>query len=152
MAHIIKTQSSPFSVEQMFNLVEDCNRYPDFLPFCSQAVGEYIGENELYGTLFINKGPFKKSFTTHNTMYRDENPARIDIKLVNGPFKKLEGEWRFVPTDNGCQVTLDLYYDMKSGLLNNALSNVFEWIAKSMVEAFCEESEQIYGKENRSND
>ncbi len=130
----------------MFKLVEDCNHYPDFLPFCRQAVGQYIGENELHGTLFIHKGPFKKSFTTHNTMYRDETPARIDIKLVNGPFKQLEGEWRFTETANGCEVTLDLHYDMKSGLLNSALSGVFEWIAKAMVEAFCKESERIYGQ------
>ncbi|PID65387.1 MAG: ubiquinone-binding protein [Gammaproteobacteria bacterium] len=130
----------------MFKLVEDCNHYPDFLPFCRQAVGQYIGENELHGTLLIHKGPFKKSFTTHNTMYRDETPARIDIQLVNGPFKRLEGEWRFTETADGCEVTLDLHYDMQSGLLNSALSGVFEWIAKAMVEAFCQESERIYGQ------
>lgn len=132
----------------MFDLVEDCNRYPDFLPFCTRAVGKYISDNELHGTLYIHKGPFKKSFTTHNTMFREENPARIDIKLVNGPFKRLEGEWRFVATDTGCDVTLELQYDMKSGLLNNALSGVFEWIAKAMVDAFCKESERIYGQQN----
>ncbi|MBS9777499.1 MAG: type II toxin-antitoxin system RatA family toxin [Gammaproteobacteria bacterium] len=130
----------------MFDLVADCNRYPEFLPFCTRAIGTPVSENELHGTLFINKGPFRKSFTTHNTMYRDAQPARIDIKLVNGPFKQLEGEWRFEETNDGCQVTLDLAYDMKSGLLNNALSSVFEWIAKSMVEAFCVESEKAYGK------
>lgn len=144
MAHIIKTQSSPYSVKQMFDLVEDCNHYPDFLPFCSRAIGTKVSENEIHGTLFINKGPFKKSFTTHNTMYREENPARIDIKLVNGPFKRLEGEWRFTPTDSGCDVTLELHYDMKSGLLNHALSGVFEWIAAAMVEAFCKESYKLY--------
>lgn len=79
-------------------------------------------------------------------MFRDEVPARIDIKLVNGPFKQLEGEWRFVETENGCEVTLDLTYDMKSGFLNSALSGVFEWIAAAMVDAFCKESDKVYGK------
>lgn len=132
----------------MFDLVEDCNRYPEFLPFCTRATAQYVGENELHGTLFIHKGPFRKSFTTHNTMFREANPAKIDIKLVNGPFKHLEGEWRFTETEKGCDVTLELQYDMKSGLLNNALSGVFEWIAHAMVEAFCKESERIYGQQH----
>lgn len=130
---------------QMFDLVQDCKHYPEFLPFCTHAISKSISENELYGTLFINKGPFKKSFTTHNKMYRYGNPPRIDITLVNGPFKTLEGEWRFVKTETGCEVTLDLAYDMKSGLLNNALSSVFEWIATSMVESFCQQAHKRYG-------
>ena len=132
----------------MFELVADFSHYPDFLPFCERTINSPINENELNGTLFFNKGPFRKSFTTHNTMYRDDNPARIDIKLVNGPFNKLDGEWRFEETKNGCNVTLDLNYDIKSGLLNSALSGVFEWMAKSMVEAFCTESSRLYGKNN----
>lgn len=144
MAHIIKTQSSPYSASQMFDLVANFEHYPDFLPFCTRASSKIIKENEVHGTLFIHKGPFKKSFTTHNTMFRQATPQRIDIQLVNGPFKQLKGEWRFQETETGCEVTLDLTYDMKSGLLNSALSSVFEWIAKSMVESFCQEAHQIY--------
>lgn len=144
MAHIIKTQSSPYSAQQMFDLVAHFEHYPDFLPFCTRASSKVVSENQVHGTLFIHKGPFRKSFTTHNTMYRDANPAYIDIKLVNGPFKHLEGEWRFVTTDNGCEVTLDLQYDMKSGLLNSALSGVFEWIAKTMVDSFCQQAHKVY--------
>ncbi len=145
VAHIIKTQSSPYTAMQMFDLVENCEHYPEFLPFCTRAISKPISDDELYGTLFINKGPFKKSFTTHNKMYRDAEPPFIDIKLVNGPFKRLDGEWRFVETEAGCQVTLELTYDMKSGLLNGALSSVFEWIAVTMVEAFCEQAKKRYG-------
>lgn len=145
MAHIIKTEKTPYTAEQMFDLVEDFSRYPDFLPFCTQATGKNVGENQIHGTLFINKGPFKKAFTTHNTMHRTADPMRIDIQLVNGPFKALHGQWLFTDTENGSEVTLDLTYDMKSGLLNQALSGVFEWIANAMVEAFCKESEKIYG-------
>lgn len=131
---------------QMFDLVENCEHYPEFLPFCTRAISEPINDNELRGTLFIDKGPFKKSFTTHNKMYRQAEPPYIDITLVNGPFKTLEGEWRFAETASGCEVTLELVYDMKSGLLNGALSGVFEWIAKSMVEAFCGQAHKRYGK------
>lgn len=145
VAHIIKTQSSPYSAKQMFDLVANFENYPAFLPFCTRASSQSVGDNAVHGTLFIHKGPFRKAFTTHNTMFRDAEPAYIDIKLVNGPFRRLEGEWRFVETDNGCNVTLDLQYDMQSGLLNNALSGVFEWIAKTMVEAFCREAHKVYG-------
>ncbi|MGY0399714.1 MAG: type II toxin-antitoxin system RatA family toxin [Ostreibacterium sp.] len=145
MTHIIKTQSSPYSSEQMFDLVADCNHYPDFLPFCKRATGIPVGKNQIHTTLFIHKGPFRKSFTTHNTMCRDETPARINVKLVNGPFKKLEGHWLFTEVEDGCRVILELNYDMKSGLLNSALSGVFEWIVTSMVEAFCSRANKIYG-------
>ncbi len=133
---------------QMFDLVENFEYYPDFLPFCTRAISRPIGADELHGTLFINKGPFKKSFTTHNKMYRDSVPPYIDIKLVNGPFKQLEGYWRFVDGEAGCEVTLDLTYDMKSGLLNHALSSVFDWIAVTMVDAFCEQAHKIYEAKN----
>lgn len=129
----------------MFDLVANFEHYPEFLPFCTKAYSKSVGESQLHGTLFIHSGPFRKSFTTHNHMYRQATPPYIDIKLVNGPFKRLEGEWRFVETANGCEVTLDLSYNMKSGLLNSALSGVFEWIAKSMVESFCEQAHKIYG-------
>lgn len=128
----------------MFDLVAHFEHYPDFLPFCTHANSRSVGENQVHGTLFIHKGPFRKSFTTHNTMFREEQPLRIDINLVNGPFKQLEGEWLFRTTERGCEVTLDLSYDMKSGLLNHALSSVFEWIAKTMVESFCQEAHQVY--------
>ncbi len=130
----------------MFDLVANFEHYPQFLPFCTRAFSQPVGENELHGTLFIHKGPFRKSFTTHNKMYRHAQPAYIDIKLVNGPFRQLEGEWRFVANGKGCEVTLDLTYDMKSGVLNSALSKVFEWIAVTMVEAFCQQAHKAYGR------
>lgn len=130
----------------MFELVANFEHYPDFLPFCTRAISKTVGENQVHGTLFIHKGPFRKSFTTHNTMLSDNDPMKIDIQLVNGPFRRLTGEWRFVEKSEGCEVTLDLDYDVKSGLLNNALSGVFEWIAKAMVDAFCQEAHQVYGR------
>lgn len=128
----------------MFELVANFEHYPNFLPFCTGVNSTVIDDNQLHGTLFIHKGPFRKSFTTHNTMQRDHQPPRILIALVDGPFKKLDGQWRFIKTENGCEVTLDLTYDMKSGLLNQALAGVFEWIAKAMVDKFCEEAHKIY--------
>ncbi len=128
----------------MFDLVANFECYPEFLPFCTQAVSKPVGEDQLHGTLFINKGPFKKSFTTHNIMYREAQPAYIDITLVNGPFKELKGQWIFTETATGCNVTLDLTYDMKSGLLNQALSAIFEWIANTMVDSFCNQAYKKY--------
>ncbi len=133
----------------MFDLVANFEHYPDFLPFCTRATSRPVGEHAVHGTLFIHKGPFRKSFTTHNTMYRQACPAYIDIQLVDGPFRHLQGEWRFTAGDDGCNVTLDLHYDMKSGLLNNALAGVFEWIAKAMVEAFCKQAHKVYGQQQR---
>lgn len=141
MAHIIKTKLTRYDKSQMFDLVADFERYPDFLPFCQRAVAKYLPDNQIQGTLFINKGPFKKSFTTHNTLIK---PDKIIIELVDGPFKKLQGEWRFDEIDNQCKVTLDLSFDMSAGLFNKALSGVFEVIAKAMVDAFCKEADRLY--------
>ncbi|MPV85356.1 type II toxin-antitoxin system RatA family toxin [Ostreibacterium oceani] len=147
MPHIIKTQNSPYSAEKMFELVANFQAYPDFLPFCTAAHGEPVAPNEVHGTLSIHKGPFTKSFTTHNTMYPDETPKKIAIALVNGPFSQLTGEWRFVDTASGSEVTLDLQYQMATGFFNQALSGVFDWIAKSMVDAFCQEAHRRHAQE-----
>lgn len=64
--------------------------------------------------------------------------------MVDGPFKNLQGEWRFDEVNNHCKVTLDLSFDMKPGLFNKALSGVFEVIAKAMVDAFCKEADKLY--------
>lgn len=141
VTHIIKKKSAPYSKAQMFDLVANFERYPAFLPFCQRATLKHLADNIVEGTLYIDKGPFKKSFTTRNELIK---PDKITIELVNGPFKNLQGEWRFDELNNQCQVTLDLSFDMKPGLFNKALSGVFEVIAKAMVDAFCKEADKLY--------
>lgn len=121
----------------MFDLVANFDDYPQFLPFCDRAIAKPVNDNQIEGTLFINRGPFKQSFTTRNTFHPKE---KIIIELVNGPFRQLEGEWRFEDSTSGSLVTLDLTFDMKNSLLKFAMSGVFEVIAKSMVDSFCKEA------------
>ncbi len=142
MTTFTRTQTSPYSKQQMFDLVSNFELYPDFLPFCQRAEARNIADNQVEGTLYINKGPFKKSFTTRNTLIE---PDKILIRLVDGPFRQLEGEWRFEEITTGhCQVTLELTFDMKAGLLNKALNGVFEVIAKTMIDSFCKKADLLY--------
>lgn len=145
MTHIIKTHSTPYSAEQLFDLVADFERYPTFLPFCTHASTQRISDDQVNGTLFVSKGPFKKAFTTQNTMQRHSNPPQILIHLVNGPFKTLDGHWQFIDHQHGSDVKLDLNFEMAASLLHYPLSSAFSWIAEAMVEAFCQQADSVYG-------
>ena len=134
----------PYSAQQMFNLVNDVARYPEFLPWCSK--GEIIRheDNEMIASVHISKGPVQQRFTTRNYLVPSE---RIDLVLVDGPFKHLQGQWRFTPlTDNACKVEFNIEYEVANGLFGKLLAPVFEQIATTLVDAFCQRARSKYGK------
>ena len=101
------------------------------------------GEESVEARLEIGRGPIRKSFTTRNLMTRD---SRIDIELVDGPFKHLQGCWRFVTQDGaGCRVRLDLEFELSNALLRRTLGPLFSEIANTMVDAFCQRAKELYG-------
>lgn len=144
MKKISRTALQPYSAQQMFDLVNDVARYPEFLPWCSK--GEVIHHNgdEMVASVHIRKGPVQQQFTTHNRMIPGE---RIDMTLVDGPFKHLQGQWRFIPlAEDACKVEFDIEYEVASGLFGKLLAPVFEQIATTLVDAFCQRARSEYGK------
>jgi ribosome-associated toxin RatA of RatAB toxin-antitoxin module len=133
----------PYSAAQMFALVNNVNEYSQFLPYCKSSRVLSQTEDEVKATLILAGGGFQKSFTTCNRLQPDK---MIEIKLLDGPFRQLEGYWRFEPLEQGSKVSLDLEFEFSSKLLALAFGPVFNQVANTLVEAFSKRAEAIYGK------
>jgi len=131
------------SAQQMFALVSEIESYPRFLPWCDRARVSERGQGRTVATLRINFRGLKEEFTTEN---RDLPNERIEMRLVSGPFRSLEGSWRFTPlSDTACKVELDLRYEIASTLLARLVGLVFDEIANSLVDAFARRADEQFG-------
>ena len=125
----------------MFDVVNDVDGYPDFLPWCDESRIIESSEHEMVASLTIARGGVRHSFTTRNRL---ERPGRMTLTLVDSPFKTLEGEWRFHQLgEDGCRVEMTLSFDFDSRLAGMVLAKVFEHAADTMVDAFCDRAEQL---------
>ena len=133
----------PYAASDMYALVADVEEYPGFLPWCRDARILASGPNAVEASLEIGRGPLRKTFTTRNVMTRD---TRIDIELVDGPFKHLKGCWQFVALDGtACRVLLDLEFELANALVRRTLGPLFSEMVNTMVDAFCRRAEELYG-------
>lgn len=143
MAQLSKNALVMYSVDQMYQLVNDIEQYPQFIPNCADAKKRQVSEDRLEGSLLINKAGISKWFTTENTLTSNQ---RIDLKLVNGPFKYLHGYWQFTPLDEqACKVELHLEFEFSSKMIELAFGKVFNLVTSSMVSAFTQRAKQVYG-------
>ena len=143
MPEVNKSVLVEFSPAQMYALVDAVERYPEFLPWCGGASVGYRDEHKTRATIDISYRGIKQSFTTENL----KEPGRtIWVKLVEGPFKTLDGGWRFVPlADHGCKVEFRLHYEFSNKLLAKLVGPVFSFIANTFIEAFVRRARSIYG-------
>lgn len=134
----------PYSAREMYDLVNDIESYPDFLPWCREARVLEHWDNELHARLTLSKGGVRRSFTTRNRM----EPGRlIDITLVDGPFRHLDGEWHFEPLrDDASRVSLDMHFDFSGPLIAAMVGPVFHQIANSLVDAFTRRARDVHGR------
>lgn len=143
MAVVHKSVLLGYSAEQMFALVDRVEDYPKFLPWCGGVEVRERTENRLVATLQINYHGVKQSFTTENT---NSPPTSMNMKLVEGPFKHLDGTWKFTPLRaDACKVEFDLHYEFSSRLLDSVIGPVFSMIASSFVDSFCKRADAVYG-------
>ena len=144
MATMKKSALVLYSAAEMYALVKDIEAYPRFLPWCRSTQILNRNEDEVRATIEMVKGGVHKSFTTCNRM---QNHKMIDIRLLEGPFKRLEGYWRFEPLRaDASKVSLDMEFEFASPLLRVAVEPVFKQIANSLVDAFCKRAVELYGK------
>lgn len=135
----------PYSCGRMFALVDDIDSYAQFLPWCRSARVLARGSDEVRAVVEIAHSGLHKSFTTLNRLQRDK---MIEMRLVEGPFRRLEGYWRFdLLGDEACKVSLDLDFEFSNRLVGLALGPVFTQIANTLVDAFCKRARDVYGKE-----
>jgi ribosome-associated toxin RatA of RatAB toxin-antitoxin module len=126
----------------MYALVEGIEAYPQFIPWCGNAQMLERVENRSTARLLIDYRGVRHHFTTANEHQPSE---RIRISLVDGPFRRLDGEWRFSPLlADACKVELDLHYEFKTGALERLVGPVFAHIANSFVDAFTKRAEMLY--------
>lgn len=143
MAEINRSALVLHTAEQMFHLVNDVRRYPDFLPWCSATEVVSESDDELVATLHLAKGGLKYSFTTCNRL---QPHTRMEIGLVKGPFKSLTGIWTFTPlSDEASKVELNMRFEFSGKLTGVAMSKVFSAVATTLVDAFVARADQIYG-------
>ena len=132
-----------YSAEDMYALVEDIESYPQFLPWCSRAVVTTREATRAVATMHVNFHGIREQFTTEN---QNEPGRMINMQLVSGPFRHLQGHWRFTPlAENACKVEFRLEYEISSRLLERVIGPVFHHIGGSFVDAFVRRAEQIHG-------
>ncbi|MDA3914031.1 type II toxin-antitoxin system RatA family toxin [Oleiagrimonas sp.] len=142
MVQIRRSALVRFTPEQMFDLVNDVEAYPKRFPWCVGASILEHHENVMVARLNLRLAGLRPSFTTRNTGHR---PERLDMQLVDGPLRKLEGGWTFTSLgQQGCKVELNLDFDVAGGLGAAALRMGFQSLANRMVDDFCAEAEQAY--------
>jgi len=132
-----------YSTKEMFDLVNDVEAYPQFLPNCSDSKIVSQHNNNMTASLEISKAGIKKWFTTENT-FMDEQT--VQLRLVDGPFKTLKGRWHFQALDKkACKVELKLEFEFSSKLIELAFGKIFNDVAKNMVSAFTQRAKEVYG-------
>lgn len=148
MPTIHKTALVPYSPAQMYALVNAIADYPQFLPHCSASNVLSENEDEIKASLTLEWSGIQKSFTTCNRLQKNK---MIEVRLEEGPFKHLEGFWRFEPlegndADNGCKIIFDLEFEIAGMILSAMFGPVFQQIMLKLMDAFVERAKVIYGE------
>ena len=143
MTVVQKSALVKFSALQMFELVNNIEDYPKFLPWCSGSRIMKRGDDFVEAELIISKGGFNKSFSTRNKIDPD---GVITVSLLDGPFSYLEGVWNFLPLrEDASKISLDLEFEMSGKLASLAFGVVFNQICNTMVTSFTDRAKQVYG-------
>ena len=143
MTTISKSAIVAHTPEEMFKLIDDIEAYPDFLPWCDKASEIFRDEKNVEASILISHSGLNKEFTTQNKNTAFE---KIEMHLVNGPFKSLDGVWSFKPLGKiACKVSLDLEFEFSSKIIGMSLGPIFSKVANSLVDAFIKRAKIVYG-------
>ena len=133
----------PYKVEELFDLVADIERYPEFLPWCVGARIRERRDDYILGDLLIGWRMVRERFTSRVHLYR---PDRIDVEYAEGPFKYLENHWKFIPKNGGTLIDFHVDFEFRSRVLTGIVETVFTEAVKRMVGAFEKRARQLYGE------
>jgi coenzyme Q-binding protein COQ10 len=132
----------PYRAEQLFDLVADVGKYPQFLPWCVGARVRSQSEAEVVADLTIGFGPFRESFASRVSLDR---PHQIRVRYENGPFRYLKNQWTFANEPRGCRVDFFVDFEFRSRILQAAIGVVFNEAVRRMVNAFVKRARDVYG-------
>lgn len=142
MPQISRSALVPFSAKKMFELVNDVESYPAFLPGCSGTKILESSEQHMMAAVDVSKAGIRKTFVTRNAL---THGSKIDMQLVDGPFRTLVGGWHFIELDaDACKVELKLDFEFTNGLVEAAFGKVFKELTGNMVSAFTQRAREVY--------
>jgi len=150
MAAHTEQQILPYDTQQLFDLVADIERYPEFLPWCRAARVLERKDGELLGELVIRFAHLTESYTSRVTLARPAHPGEagaIEVTMVKGPFQHLVNRWRFTPQDDATRIDFFLDFKFRSRLLEKLIGPLFGKATDKMVGAFRSRAEALYGKQ-----
>ena len=133
----------PHTPEQLYALVLDVQKYPQFLPWCLAARVKSQSERELAADLIIGFNMFRETFTSYVEF--DPDKLEIDVRYAEGPFKHLTNNWRFLPHEDGCEIDFYVDFEFNSRLLQSVIETLFTEAVRRMVRAFEARADDLYG-------
>jgi ribosome-associated toxin RatA of RatAB toxin-antitoxin module len=143
MSKVQKSLLVTHSAKKMFDLVQDVESYPRFLPWCGGATVGHLSSNEMEASIQIAFKGIRQSFCTRNTFIPNE---RINMQLKEGPFKALSGQWAFTALrEDACKIEFELDYEFSSKLLEGIIGPVFNMIANGFVDSFVKRADALFG-------
>ena len=144
MAKIQKEMLVGYSSAQMFNLVEDIENYPTFLPLCKRTEVHSRTDHKTVASLYFEH----LGVSTHVTTENEKNfPLTMTLRLLEGPFRQLEGIWTFKAlAENACKVDFQITYEFSNKLFDKTISPIFGQLADFVVNTFSERAKKVYGE------
>ncbi|MCX5591719.1 type II toxin-antitoxin system RatA family toxin [Alcaligenes endophyticus] len=133
----------PYSCEQMFDLVADVEKYPEFMPWCGGAKVNEHTDKGMEASVTISIAGVRQTFTTSN---EHDYPKQIILRLVDGPFSQLKGDWQFTALgEDGCKIVFVMDYQFSSRALEMVVGPIFNRVANSFIDSFTRRADDIYG-------
>ena len=141
MPNIHRSALMPYSAQTMFEVVNNIVEYPEFLPWCAEVKINTRNEGCIEASILMKKAGVNHWFTTKNTI---ETNKKIEMTLVDGPFKRLDGVWEFIELDpQASKIKLDLNFEFSHGLGTALIAPVFTRIANTLVDSFCARADEV---------
>jgi ribosome-associated toxin RatA of RatAB toxin-antitoxin module len=136
----------PYTAQQMFELINNIGQYPAFLPWCKAVKMLRQEDNTVEASVCVAKGPWQKTFTTRNTL---QPHSCIQMKLLNGPFHYLEGQWHIEQSDvDSTAINFELSFELNNPLLSFTIGPLIHNVANTLIKAFIDRAHQVYAKEH----
>ena len=138
MKKIFKEEDINIDIETIFNLINDIESYPHYLPWCTKTEVTEKSTNIIIGRIFISKSLINWNFSTKNTIKTNDS---ISLELIDGPFESLTGKWLFSPIDDfNTRVSLSINYKFKSSIIELSIEPIFSSIMNSILKSFVQEA------------
>ena len=140
--HVRRSVLVPYPVESMFDLIEQAEHYPQFMPWCVGATILERSDDWVAGKVDFSFFELRFSFVTRNAKRR---PDWLRLRVVDGPFRRFDGDWQLTPLGElGCKVELAASYEIADGLLDRLARPAVDFVARTMIEAFVQRAEHLH--------